>query len=96
MLSAIDRGLIYIDGHNNPGFSGGPVIFAHISERDALTIGGAVAGYRSQTQRVLELKDLPTPTTGDRGRAGPRFVLENTGIVIAHSIGEVERAVSQA
>lgn len=49
ILSAIDARpgsghVLYLDGHNNPGFSGGPVIYANYNERERLEIAGVIAG----------------------------------------------------
>jgi hypothetical protein len=93
IISAIDKRIMYIDGHNNPGFSGGPVIFANHSENDVLTIGAVISAYRSQPSRVLELEEISPHTAEDPEHKGPRFVLENTGIVVAHLAGAIEEAI---
>ena len=51
ILSAFftDRGLVLLDGHNNPGFSGGPVVGSG-GER----VIGVISGYRHQRQAVLD------------------------------------------
>ena len=69
------EGRFLLDGHNNPGFSGGPVV------RDARlttpqTVIGVVSGYRAVSPRVLDLQ----------GNEGPYTYATNTGIVVVWSI----------
>lgn len=68
VLSAFftDKGLVLLDGHNNPGFSGGPVVG---SGGDRLI--GVVSGYRNQRQAVLDSDENEGPYTYDM----------NTGII---------------
>lgn len=95
VMSAARAGAIYLDSQNNPGFSGGPVVFADGARDGALTIGGVIAGYRNQPLRMLELKEAPVPTDPDTPADAPRFVLENTGVVVAYGILEIERAIRE-
>lgn len=66
-----------LDGHNNPGFSGGPVIFAALGQSFPLKFNvlGVVSGYRFDDEPAF-LDDDPLPVT----------VRANTGIVICPSI----------
>ncbi len=64
-------GTIFLDGHNNPGFSGGPVVRDDVSEGQIL---GVVSGYQRDRQPVLD-------TTGHKG---PYTYDLNTGVVIAY------------
>lgn len=100
ILSAIDfrtssGHTLYIDGHNNPGFSGGPVIYANYGENEALYIAGVVSGYRSQPTRVIEIIEKQNIKSGNNADNVTRFVLENTGIVIAHSIDHIIREIRE-
>jgi S1-C subfamily serine protease len=99
VLSAIDAlpesgHVLYLDGHNNPGFSGGPVIFANYNEGERLQIAGVVAGYRNQPTEVheVEVQESDSPTS-ERGKRIVRYVRENTGIVVAFSFSEIEKAI---
>ena len=47
-----DAPLVYIDGFNNPGFSGGPVIYWNISARKYCLLA-VVQGYREDTAKTL-------------------------------------------
>ena len=80
-ISAIvtdDKGLqeVTLDGHNNPGFSGAPVVFSRPgSARPSYQVGAVISAYRSQPEHILH-KDTPTGL----------IYRSNTGIVICHSI----------
>jgi len=83
ILSATDRqgGIhrLYLDGHNNPGFSGGPVVFYRDGDLGKPCIAGVVSAYRVQEDTVLVA-----------GRELPNTVVQtNSGIVIAIEIGHV-------
>lgn len=65
-----------LDGHNNPGFSGGPVVFRPAQGVNAeLCVMGVVSGFRSEDVDV-KLQNKPT---GLISKA-------NTGIVVCPSI----------
>ncbi len=56
IVSAFDKSpdgilSLFIDGHNNPGFSGGPIVFADQNTRK-LKVGGVVSGYHSQEEPI--------------------------------------------
>jgi len=71
-----DLDTLFIDGFNNPGFSGGPVVFQPINNCETQwEVAGVVSGYRYQVEDVL----LNESSTGLVYKA-------NTGIVIAHGI----------
>ena len=77
MVSALvmPEGLFYLDGHNNPGFSGGPVV-RDVQRANPQTVIGVVSGYRAKPYRVLDLD----------GNEGPYTYDVNIGIVIVWSI----------
>lgn len=68
--------LIYCDGHNNPGFSGGPIIT--VSAQQQVTVIAVVSGYRYNEDSVL----LNGADTGLTYRA-------NTGLVIGYGAKEL-------
>jgi S1-C subfamily serine protease len=76
--------LIYVDGHNNPGFSGGPVV-GFPAQGDALQVCGVVSGYRTERQPVYvgteKLEEFSATA--------------NTGIVIATGIQHVVEAIER-
>jgi len=51
IVSALDENYIYLDGHNNPGFSGGPVIFTNYQTKKQ-QICGVISGYFPQKGEV--------------------------------------------
>ncbi len=67
--------VIYCDGHNNPGFSGGPIVT--VSAKNEVTAIAVVSAYRYNEDPVL----LNGVDTGLTYRA-------NTGLVIGYGINE--------
>ena len=63
-----------LDGHNNIGFSGGPV--ARRGNSNEQTVIGVVSGYRYDRSRVRDENGNETQYTYDT----------NTGIIVAHDI----------
>lgn len=77
--------LLFLDGHNNPGFSGGPVVFSQRQNSSkGFSVAGVISGYQASTQPVY--------------RAGEATTLEseyNTGIICAYGIKHVIRLIDQ-
>ena len=70
---------LYIDGHNNPGFSGGPVVAIRNGE---YKVAAVIASYRHNFQRVYG-----TDSSGKiDGSKVVGYLPENTGITLAHNI----------
>ena len=80
ILSAFftDRGLVLLDGHNNPGFSGGPVVGS-----DGERVIGVISGYRHQRQAVLDSNENEGPYTYDM----------NTGIIHVWDARQVNQLI---
>lgn len=68
-----DRPLL-LDGHNNRGFSGGPV--ARRGTKEGQSVIGVISGYHDEPRNVLDEYGNETQFT----------YFANTGIVIAHDI----------
>ena len=72
-------GLLLLDGHNNPGFSGGPVIFTEAGTTN-FNVAAVISGYRYEWEPVF---DQRTET--------PLEYKYNTGIIVAcrteHAVG---------
>jgi Trypsin-like peptidase domain len=83
--------IIYVDGFNNPGFSGGPVVFLEQGSQ-ALHIAGVVSGYRFERQQVQGLLVSEPNLLNEEQRQA--FVQANTGIVIATDIKHAIEAIS--
>ncbi len=79
ILSAIDTSdpnanITFIDGHNNPGFSGGPVLYVDLSDHK-YKILSVVSSYRVEaTQTAIDGKLVDSP------------LLANSGIIQTYSI----------
>jgi hypothetical protein len=63
-----------LDGHNNPGFSGAPVIFSR-NEGPPTCVGAVISGYRFSPEPVFFDEAATTIT-----------YRENTGIIISYKI----------
>lgn len=74
---------LYLDGHNNPGFSGGPVCFYRDTDQAKPCIAGVVSGYRPEF--------LAMHVKGQQAAEAGVFV--NSGIVVATDISHVVDAV---
>lgn len=67
------------DGHNNEGFSGGPVCYKSIGTPDGtMAIAAVISGYRYEKQFVFN----------ENGRRTGSYVESNTGIIFAYDIRE--------
>ena len=67
----------FLDGHNNPGFSGGPVVFTPVGRpKGEWRVAAIVSGYESE-KIPLRMPD---------GKQTGLWVASNTGIVRAHGI----------
>ena len=97
IVSAMDdrdpeAGLLYLDGHNNPGFSGGPIVFWHDESR-RFRVAGVVRGYRNEALPVLKKKNLDDP----RAQAhNDLYTRANSGIVIGYDIRHIIDAIRRA
>jgi hypothetical protein len=79
-----DAWVLYIDGFNNPGFSGGPiVIWSH--SKQAYEILGVVQGYKEDTAKVLV-----------NGQHVDTQLLVNSGILVGYSIRHAMRAIEDS
>ena len=68
------RQILFLDGHNNPGFSGGPVVFKEVGRPDGnFRVAAVLSGYRSAQESI----------TDQHGNKTPLIYNENTGIVVS-------------
>lgn len=79
-----DAEVLYIDGFNNPGFSGGPIVFWSFGER-AYRIWGVVQGYREDTAKAII-----------NGQHVDTQLLVNSGILVGYSIDHAIQAIDKA
>lgn len=92
VLSALDTSnsdavVIYLDGHNNPGFSGGPIVYTH---KKSLKVLGVIKGFTQVGRPVVKKKDLNNPTAPAHEDL---FVGTNTGIVVGYNIRHIIEAI---
>jgi S1-C subfamily serine protease len=97
IVSAVDdRDLeamvLYLDGHNNPGFSGGPIVFWHPGS-SSFRVAGVVRGYRNEALPVLKRKDLDTPGAKAHNAL---YTRANSGIVVGYDIRHIVEAIRAA
>ena len=78
MFSGLSEGRWYLDGHNNPGFSGGPVFLPRVSETIPSTIVGVVSGYRPGTEELHQWDGVSWDAV--------EGIVSNSGIMVAYSI----------
>jgi hypothetical protein len=79
-----DAPVYYIDGFNNPGFSGGPIVFWEFSTH-TYKILGVVQGYRNDTAKLLV-----------NGQQVDTNILVNSGIITAYGIQPAIHAIDQS
>jgi len=59
--SANEKGAItiYLDGHNNPGFSGGPIVYRDLGQNGFVyKLAAVVSGFRFEVSPVLQLEAI--------------------------------------
>lgn len=80
----LDAIVLYIDGFNNPGFSGGPIIYWDFSKH-AYEVLGVVQGYREDTAKVMV-----------NGVHMNTQLLVNSGILVGYSISHAMKAIEDS
>ncbi len=74
IVSCFDSKYFLLDGHNNPGFSGGPVVFREQGQSQ-LKMAAVISGYKAISEPVLI-----------NGKETDFSYKYNTGIIISYSI----------
>lgn len=87
-----DANILYLDGQNNPGFSGGPIVFWH-AESGRFRVAGVVRGYRNESLPVLKRPDLSDP---DATAYNDLYTRANSGIVVGYDISHIVDAIRAA
>lgn len=86
MIEQVPSGMpcrVFLDGINNPGFSGGPIVFSPHnvpSGQPDYKVLGVISGYRC-APALLHAGDAAVP--------GDLHIRENTGIVVGYHVGHV-------
>lgn len=73
----------YIDGHNNPGFSGGPVVYTNTMPGSWLSVAAVISGFMYEPEPIVDQQNQSTVL---------RY-LSNTGIIVAYDIRHALEAV---
>jgi hypothetical protein len=91
--------VFFLDGHNNPGFSGGPIVYRDLNQNasQVFYVAAVVSGYRHEYEPVLqpqELKPGEQIKPEDEERIvrrgdGKQFKLVETGQVVRLNTGIV-------
>ena len=94
IVSAVDdrdpeANVLYLDGQNNPGFSGGPIVFWH-APSGSFRVAGVVRGYRNEALPVLKKKNLDNP---EAQAHNDLYTRANSGIVIGYDIRHIIDAI---
>jgi hypothetical protein len=97
IVSAVDdrdpqASILYLDGQNNPGFSGGPIVFWHAPSH-SFRVAGVVRGYRNEALPVLKRESLDNP---DARAYNDLYTRSNSGIVIGYDIQHIVDAIRAA
>jgi hypothetical protein len=97
IVSALDdrdpeANVLYLDGQNNPGFSGGPIVFWH-AESGSFRVAGVVRGYRNEALPVIKKKNLDDPKAE---AYNDLYTRGNSGIVIGYDIRHIVEAIRAA
>ena len=77
----LEEGWMFLDGHNNPGFSGGPVV-RRWNGKEQIVVG-VISGYRNEMQPVID----------EVGDPGPFRYSMNTGLVVVHDSRKVVQII---
>ena len=74
-----NRAILFLDGHNNPGFSGGPVVFKTPGNQD-LKVAGVISGYRVREDSIYR-------KNGIKDKKSDALVYKtNIGIILSYGI----------
>ena len=87
-----EANVLYLDGQNNPGFSGGPIVFWH-AESGQFRVAGVIGGYRNEALPVLKSRDLPN---ADAHAYNDLYTRANSGIVLGYDIRHIVEAIRAA
>ena len=88
--------ILLLDGHNNIGFSGGPVVFRNDNNpKSDLQVAAVISGYGQEYAPVFagREKDVISIEIGNGGRRQMRVPI-NTGIIISYSISHALDAIN--
>lgn len=70
---------ILLDGYNNPGFSGGPIVYRDLNQGSVvMNLVGVVSGFRPEVVPVMRKHNINSPAdAGDAAKAQPWMIDKN-------------------
>ncbi len=82
LVSSLDKSVFLLDGHNNPGFSGGPVVFTSPGTSQC-KFAAVISGFQAVEEPIL--------VSGQK----TEFVYEdNTGIIISYTVNHAVELIA--
>lgn len=75
IVSLLTNDMIVLDGHNNQGFSGGPVVFNPVQGNSELRVASVISSYEA----------VRDPIYGPSGES-QLYSWDNTGLIITYSV----------
>jgi S1-C subfamily serine protease len=79
--------VLYIDGYNNPGFSGGPVVIKDLKTQ-TFQVVSVISGYRIDRKQINKIN-------GKQIIGSNLYFDENTGIILSYSIEHALELIRQ-
>lgn len=89
--------ILYLDGYNNPGFSGGPVVFIKNGDpKNKFCVAAVISGYREDKEYIVagDERGVMSIDKG-AGKQEPLEVYLNTGIVVSYDIKHAIDAINE-
>jgi hypothetical protein len=81
---------LFLDGHNNPGFSDGPIVYRDLDRMDFIyKVAGVVAGYRFDTTPVLKPEEIKPEQVKPEDIAQGRIIQRDGRLFRLHDTGEL-------
>ena len=85
--------IVFVDGHNNPGFSGGPIVFEDFKTKK-LNVAGVISSYRNhedpvfkKEKRMVDGKEVVSQKETEL------IAISNAGIVLGYSLNPAIEAI---
>ena len=83
-VSLFDGAILYLDGNNNRGFSGGPVVFTE-PQSNRYKVAAVISAFKVVSEPVYEGSDRTDDLTYQY----------NTGIIVTHAIGGALKLIEE-
>ncbi|MFZ1288850.1 MAG: serine protease [Melioribacteraceae bacterium] len=75
--------ILFLDGINNPGFSGGPVIFS-LPQKYDYKVAAVISGYRTSEEPIYK-----------ENYNSEYYYKSNTGIIISYGIDHIKKVINK-